>query len=180
MNRQLRAMAWRDGELDADETARFEADLARDPELVAIVRALDRLDAELVPVLAARVQAAPDLSGPILARVRAEPVRPGMSRLARVIPLAAAGLAAAAAAAFALRAPEPSQHAPIASVSQGVAVSAAPEPVAVAQADDDPGVAIESVDFGSGEGTIFMVSEGESDTPVVWLNDDGPGSGAPL
>jgi hypothetical protein len=35
-----------------------------------------------------------------------------------------------------------------------------------------PSVAIESVDFGEGAGTVFVVEAGSSVTPVVWLADD--------
>jgi hypothetical protein len=34
-----------------------------------------------------------------------------------------------------------------------------------------PPVAIESVDFGTQRGTVFVVEAGESVTPVVWLED---------
>ena len=36
----------------------------------------------------------------------------------------------------------------------------------------DPAVAIETVDFGAREGTIFLMQEGEGSTPVVWLMDE--------
>jgi negative regulator of sigma E activity len=40
------------------------------------------------------------------------------------------------------------------------------------QSDVGPAVAIETVDFGSNEGTIFMVPAGDDTTPVVWLVDE--------
>lgn len=38
-------------------------------------------------------------------------------------------------------------------------------------AEAGPGAAIESVDFGGGGGSIFMVQAGQDTTPVVWLTD---------
>ena len=35
-----------------------------------------------------------------------------------------------------------------------------------------PGASIESVDFGTRNGTVFMVSAGENAIPVVWLVDE--------
>ena len=40
-----------------------------------------------------------------------------------------------------------------------------------------PAVAIEVVDFGSRNGTIFLVPSGEENTPVVWLVDEPTQSG---
>ena len=40
-----------------------------------------------------------------------------------------------------------------------------------------PAVAIESVDFGSHSGTVFVVEAGGSATPVVWLADDAKAGG---
>ncbi len=66
-------------------------------------------------------------------------------------------------------------------VGQGPAGNEEPQAVASARpqlaagGEADPGVAIEMVDFGAQNGTIFMVSSGEeAATPVVWLVDEGP------
>jgi len=40
-----------------------------------------------------------------------------------------------------------------------------------------PRVAIESVDFGTHAGTVFVVESGDSQTPVVWLDDDSRAGG---
>jgi hypothetical protein len=40
-----------------------------------------------------------------------------------------------------------------------------------------PAVAIESVDFGTHGGTVFVVEAGDSVTPVVWLADDAKAGG---
>ncbi len=42
-------------------------------------------------------------------------------------------------------------------------------------AQDEPPLAIERVDLGGRSGAIFLVSAGDIETPVVWLNDDEPG-----
>jgi hypothetical protein len=49
----------------------------------------------------------------------------------------------------------------------------------VAQAEDpEGGPSIESVDFGTQNGTIFMVPSGLELTPVLWMDDDDdPSSG---
>lgn len=41
-------------------------------------------------------------------------------------------------------------------------------------ADDQPGAAIESLDLGERQGTIFLVSGGSEVTPVVWVEDSLP------
>jgi len=51
-----------------------------------------------------------------------------------------------------------------------------PRPLEVALAKAPP-VAIESVDFGEGVGTVFVVEAGDSVTPVVWLEDDARAGG---
>jgi hypothetical protein len=62
--------------------------------------------------------------------------------------------------------------------AQPPSMSAAPERVALAEATPDAAeldaaAAIESVDFGSSAGSIFLAEgEGEETTPVVWLVDE--------
>ncbi|MEO7038273.1 MAG: hypothetical protein ABI548_30165 [Polyangiaceae bacterium] len=52
--------------------------------------------------------------------------------------------------------------------------SAAPEVSAALEAEPPPPPAtIESVDFGKNTGTVFVVSTDSSQTPVVWIPDDG-------
>jgi ABC-type Fe3+-siderophore transport system permease subunit len=52
--------------------------------------------------------------------------------------------------------------------------SAAPEVSAALEAEPPPPPAtIESVDFGKNSGTVFVVSTDSSETPVVWMPDDG-------
>ncbi len=54
--------------------------------------------------------------------------------------------------------------------------SAAPEFAAALQAEEEPKLppaTIESVDFGTNTGSVFVVSTDSSETPVVWMPDDG-------
>ncbi|MEZ4225191.1 MAG: hypothetical protein R3B13_29840 [Polyangiaceae bacterium] len=89
-------------------------------------------------------------------------------------------LSLAAAAALAVRAVTteyPRAHeAPV--VASFVAPLPVPEQVEPVEAADveEPAAAIETIDFGSQNGAIFMVSAGAGATPVVWLTDD-PQSG---
>lgn len=50
------------------------------------------------------------------------------------------------------------------------------EPQAAAADEGEVGASIEAVDFGGGNGTIFVVSSGPEETPVVWLMDEPPTS----
>ena len=54
--------------------------------------------------------------------------------------------------------------------------SAGPAAAAAAAAEPESGAAIESVDFGAQNGSIFLVATGPQVTPVVWLLDE-PESG---
>ncbi len=69
-----------------------------------------------------------------------------------------------------------SEHAPAAPPPAAPDLSAAPEFAAALQGEEvpklDPAV-IESVDFGSNTGSVFVVSTDSSETPVVWMPDDG-------
>jgi anti-sigma factor RsiW len=65
-------------------------------------------------------------------------------------------------------------RAPLASASHAAPVSASVESAPSDDGSEATGAAIEVVDFGSGSGTIFVVSKGAQATPVVWLSDDPP------
>ncbi|MET0794745.1 MAG: hypothetical protein ABW061_24715, partial [Polyangiaceae bacterium] len=67
------------------------------------------------------------------------------------------------------------EQSPLAS-SAAPDLSAAPEFAAALQGEEVPKLppaTIESVDFGSNTGSIFVVSTDSSETPVVWMPDDG-------
>jgi negative regulator of sigma E activity len=116
-------------------------------------------------------------------RLRALAERP---QVRRAVPVALVTLAAAAAVALLFeranprppRVTQPSQPVTAVATHRPPAVplpSQEPE-LELASADSVPAIAIETVDFGSREGTIFMLAEGEMATPVVWLMDE-PGAG---
>jgi hypothetical protein len=55
-----------------------------------------------------------------------------------------------------------------------VSSSAAPEvSAALEEEPKEPPATIESVDFGKNSGTVFVVSTDSSETPVVWMPDEG-------
>jgi hypothetical protein len=67
------------------------------------------------------------------------------------------------------------EHSP-ASASAAPDLSATPELAAALQAEEEPKLppaTIESVDFGGNTGSVFVVSTDSSETPVVWMPDDG-------
>lgn len=179
-------MQYLDGELAPAETAEAERLLEDSAEARAFLEQLEGVGQVVRAVGLERAAAAPDLTDAILARVNAEvSSAPGGARvhfLRRAwAPLGAVALAAAAMAAVFLRpvpgvVPTPVQSAPVAQVESQ------PEVAAYSAAPADPegeeeGAEIESVDFGSRAGTIFMVASGPQVTPVVWLTDEAlPGS----
>jgi hypothetical protein len=50
-------------------------------------------------------------------------------------------------------------------------------PAEIAESEGTTAAAIESIDFGSQNGAIFMVPAGTETTPVVWLTDDAAEDG---
>lgn len=110
-----------------------------------------------------------------------------MDRIAREAPplrrKRAAAFAAATASALALAAlvtlwvrvrPPSAADSSSAAVTHISAPSSAPSLAEASRAEPDvePPVAIESVDFGSTQGAIFLVSAGVTDTMVVWTLDE--------
>ena len=147
-----------------------------------------RLDAE-VPGAALPVQQAPrplDAGRPRLAAVN------GRSP-AKVAALVGVSLALAAGAALVLRTTGPSRpelvsQGPTASTSAAQYAPKHAEELAAGSADaaeraapeSSASASIETVDFGSSAGTIFLAGEedGEETTPVVWVMDEpGPSPG---
>lgn len=178
----LDLMRLHDGELPPDEAASVEAYLRADPQALATLERFERVG-ELVRELAdKRGAGGTTIADSVMASIeRDRAARPTMPAWRRIAPIGAAVLAMAAAAALVVRANAPHErpasrvvavaHLPAA---QPVPASASVPPGAVAPEAEEavPSVAIESVDFGARDGTIFMVQNGESETPVVWLMDD--------
>jgi anti-sigma factor RsiW len=181
---QRKLMQYHDGELDALPAQKLEHELAWN---TAKRRYLETLDAigEGVRDATRRTTAARELTDQIMARVAAEgftpkslastglPRPPVSSRLSwrRKITVAlGVGLgstaALAAGALFWLSVGMPSEtEAHVTSTPRAL------EQPPVTDDDSAGGVAIESVDFGMGGGSIFMVQAGQTPTPVVWLTE---------
>jgi negative regulator of sigma E activity len=197
-----RLMRLYDDELGADEAARLEQRIVDDPESAAVLRGLQQVGSLLREAAAEQGAAADDIAVRVMACIDAEestsggapleaPDNPSSSGESNVTPLprrwrhavpALAGvLALAAAAVLVFRSGAVSHH-PAGSTQastqamqpQEVQKPASPAPAAAhpVVADSSPPVAIETVDFGSHDGAIFMVSAGQGSTPVVWLTDE--------
>ena len=184
-------MRYYDGELDADEAAEFEAALEHHPEAQRVLEGLEQLSAFVR--LHGQEQAAPDplLTDDIMARIAREeapepqrvssaPPEVGRGPWRTIVPAAAAVLALAASVALVNEisknsgTPAPVVEQPSTTVERPLAPVPSGEEPAEEQvlADSHPAVAIETVDFGAREGTIFLMQEGEGSTPVVWLMDE--------
>lgn len=186
MQAELELMAYLDGELEGEALESLEARLREEPELRARLDALLQV-VELSSELAAeRVAAAPELPASFWERLEAvDAERRG--GLAPVVPLASragwwkAGTALAAAAAALLavwgvaRSPGPVESTSGTGQAPSAPLHSVPTRGPVPEEEAGAGVAIESVDFGSHAGTIFVVSEdAEEPTLVVWLDEDSP------
>jgi anti-sigma factor RsiW len=189
--RDDRLMQHFDGELSESEAAEMERLLAESPEARALLRDFDVIGRTLRDAAEERGVAAADIADRVMAQIEAEPPRRASvvvplrrrTRVATLAPALVLAFAAAAAVMLLVRR-EPPQ--PLVKEDDQIAQleelipSAAPEPPpeAVASVDEDdlddfePGASIESVDFGSENGTIFMVPSGPDSTPVVWMSDD--------
>lgn len=105
--------------------------------------------------------------------VEAPPVR--RKRAAAFAAATASALALAALVTLWVRVKPPSgadsSSAPVAQISAPSSAASLGE-VAITEPAVGPPVAIESVDFGSTQGAIFLVSAGVTDTMVVWTLDE--------
>lgn len=191
----MELMCWYDGELSGDAASVIEAQLADDPAARAGVATMAALGAALRDLDEQLAEGAPDLTGEIMARIAADDarssqpalrvVRPAAREPRRWVAAAAAVLAAAAAAVLVVRmndgadpVDETQSMAPPhkAEVSAVTVASVDPAP-ATESSESQPAVYIESIEFGANGGSIFVVSGGGEDTPVVWLSEE---QGEPL
>jgi anti-sigma factor RsiW len=186
-------MRYYDGELDAAAARELERKLDADAEAAAVVAGLDQLGDVLRTLSDRRAANADDIADSVLAKIAAEesggdaPPASGPRPTGRwSFPAVSAVLAVAAVAVLWVaqqRAPQPT--APVAVTPPTVApraeptVSVMPPIEQVLPVEEEPvAAAIESVDFGTHNGAIFLVSAGAEATPVVWLTDDaGEGAG---
>lgn len=181
-----------DDELDEVEAAELERRIVDDPEAAAALRGLEQVGSLVRHAAEEQGAEADDIVVRVMACIDAEePASPGPGarvvplspRWRRAVPAVAGVLALAAAAVLVFRsgpaAHHPSSDQPKVAGTQGEPHHAAKLPAAgqpdahpKAVADTSPPVAIETVDFGSHDGAIFMVSAGQDSTPVVWLTDE--------
>jgi anti-sigma factor RsiW len=176
-------MRYYDGELSDEEAAEVEAALENDPDARRVFEGLEQLSAFVRKH--EEEQALPDLTDAIMGRIAREerkesapPAEVVRGPWSTILPAAAAVLALAAGVALvnelsnkpATTTPvvqQPSSELPVAPVP-----SEEPAEEQVLADSQHPAVAIETVDFGAREGTIFVMQEGEGSTPVVWLMDE--------
>lgn len=190
----LELMQLHDGELPEADAARLAEECADDPASLALLADLDHIGDVVREFADQRGAAADSIADVVMARIEQERVAPvedpHVPAWRRFAPVGAAVLAMAAAAVLVIqaRAPysapsfraAPSESAPAHQpVASNPTAEAVPAPAAPVATDDTlPSVAIESVDFGSRDGTIFMVQSGQNETPVVWLVDEPASPGA--
>ena len=175
-------MRYHDGELSEADARLVEAALDQDhalleeldaySELGSFVRAWDRASAGKL--------ASFDVSESVMAAL--EPPRARVhSLLPRIATWVSLGAAIAAGSVLVVRswsaAPLPPAGAPSAERTELAPPSASPPELAAELAiiGEEPKPApatIESVDFGSNAGEVFVVSTDSSETPVVWMPDD--------
>lgn len=173
-------MEFFDGELSEERARAVEDHLARHPDQRAELSAWAAVGEWVRQD--PRFQQDPDLTDAVLQRIERQRGAGGReARFGRRMGawglVAGGALAVAAAAAVWLGARSAPPAAPRAALPvEPVLGSAAPAPLAApVESETVPAVAIESIDFGTHEGAIFVV--GEDATPVVWLNDDDVGGG---
>jgi anti-sigma factor RsiW len=188
-------MRYVDGEADAEEAELVERWLAESAEARALLRDLESIGGGIRAIVEERGSRADPIADSVMARVLSEgpvsrtrvrttPIESAKKdrRVAGAIPAIGLALAAAAAVVLYLR-PHPGSES---AVRGRPSAALAPEPFSptssapgeLAVAEPESGASIESVDFGSQNGTIFIVPSGPQSTPVVWLmDDDEPSNG---
>ncbi len=174
-------MHYHDGELEPLAARQVERRLAWDAEQRCYLAALETIG-DGVRDAVRQATPAIDLTEQIMARVsseRASAEEPSWGRTRLLVPSPSwrrkitlalgVGLgstaALAAGALFWLSVGMPSDS------EAEVTMTARALELELPPASDASGVAIESVDFGMGGGSIFMVQAGQTPTPVVWLTE---------
>jgi hypothetical protein len=193
-NKHIDLMRLHDGELSDAEAMELERELSESERKV--LAGLEDLGER---IRLANAQAPIDLADDIMSRLDEAhgdsaapppaPVRELRPRRPAATIVVSVAIAAAAAVAvwFTARSEDPqvaptAAQKPVPAVTVPEALSVPPHATeAVAELEDEevaaPAAAIESVDFGNANGTIFMVPSGDETTPVVWLPDEGPNAG---
>ncbi len=190
-------MRYHDAEVSEAEAREVEAALDQEPALLEELEAYAELGNFVRASNDSRAVESFDISDSVMAaiapkreaRFQSPPPARVQSLLPRIATWVSLGAAIAAGAVLVARSwsAPPSrvaargshvasaEHSP-ASPSAAPDLSAAPELVAALQAEEEPKLppaTIESVDFGGNTGSVFVVSTDSSETPVVWMPDDG-------
>ena len=186
-------MRYHDAEVSEAEAREVEAALDQEPALLEELEAYAELGHFVRAASDSRAAQSFDISDSVMAaieprpRVEARPVARVHSLLPRIATWVSLGAAIAAGSVLVARSwsAPPSHVGPrgaragepvLVSPSAAPDLSAAPELAAALQAEEEPKLppaTIESVDFGGNNGSVFVVSTDSSETPVVWMPDDG-------
>jgi hypothetical protein len=172
-----------DGELAADEVEALRERIGQDAEWREAIAGYGRLGDAVRTAWQSAAGHAPDLTDVVMDRIRRD-ARTRLRRRGVMLGGGAAGVALGLAAAVAIwlargpALPDPQDVlsvSPVALLRLPGSAPEAQEPAQVTEGDVDltPPVAIEAVDFGTRNGSIFMVGSGVGATPVVWVMD-GP------
>jgi anti-sigma factor RsiW len=170
-------MRYHDQELSESEALAVAAEVERDPELAEEIAAYAELGSFVRAWGEARSAEHVDLVDDIMLAIeppahkfaKVSPIRVHAPRIVAWVSLAAAVAAGAVLVARSWSADPNAARGAGADGSVAVTTSAsAAEPTE----PPAPPVAIESVDFGTKGGTVFVVSTDSAETPVVWTTDD--------
>jgi anti-sigma factor RsiW len=183
-----------DGELSDEEAADLEQRLRADPRAHEVLAGLEQLGDVVRTLSERRVGAHGDVADAVMSRVaderrergaasgsahpEASSSASGRAAMRWAAPIVAGALALAAGLVLVLRSREPVE--PVAPRPTAVMTPRAPEVIPGTELSEQagqedvepqPAAAIQAVDFGAHNGTIFVVSGHQGATPVVWLDD---------
>lgn len=182
---RIKLMSFHDGELDGAELAEAEALIERDPSARSELARLDVVG-ELVRGAHGRRALSVDLADAVIQRVLVEVpargvvhrARPRWQRYAPVGVVLAAAAIAGLFLASPRETPGPSAARAPSALAPSHVAAVAPQPrEEPAKEPAEAGVSIQTVDFGSTQGAIFLVSAGETETMVVWTLEDAKDKG---
>jgi hypothetical protein len=140
---------------------------------VAELRVIEGGAGQAEPLVSEPAQSASRVSSQIAAK---DTPKPGDGRAGRIFLALSLAAAAALGARAVLTADYTAPAQTVAALVESAVAPAVDLPEPLTADAELSAAAIESVDFGSQNGAIFMVSAGAETTPVVWLSDD-PQSG---
>ena len=176
-------MRYHDGEVSDEEAQIVEAALEHEPALLEELEAYSELGSFVRAWGEVSSHGQADIADSVMAALESEPARAPArvhSLLPRIATWVSLGAAIAAGSVLVVRswsappvAPAPHVARPGEHAALALASAAVPEVSAALEEEPKPPPAtIESVDFGSNAGTVFVVSTDSSETPVVWMPDD--------